>query len=113
MYIVLSTTSGAASCPRVTPVEKLQASWSCPAFWAVIWVSPLYLVEAKLRAGMIHCPSSFTGEEVSELLRAARVLVCSPAFLAGVSFDRGEQPTTGSSRNVPRMLHRLVSVTCA
>ena len=45
-YIVLPTTSGAASCPRSTPVEKLQASLSCDAFAVVIWSSPLNRVLA-------------------------------------------------------------------
>jgi hypothetical protein len=35
-YIVLPTTSGAASCPRSTPVEKLHASLSDAAFVVVI-----------------------------------------------------------------------------
>jgi len=35
-YIVPPTTSGAASCPRFTPVENVQASPSRPTFAAVI-----------------------------------------------------------------------------
>ncbi len=40
-YMVLPTTSGAASCPRLTPVENVQASPSRDTFAAVIWPRPL------------------------------------------------------------------------
>jgi hypothetical protein len=46
MYIVEPTTSGAASCPRAIPVEKVKASCSRLALPAVIWSSSLYRVEA-------------------------------------------------------------------
>ena len=36
MYIVLFTTSGAASCPRVMPVEKVNASFRVFALLALI-----------------------------------------------------------------------------
>src|SRR5437016_10556908 len=35
-YIVLFTTSGAASCPRFTPSEKVKATRSAPTFVALI-----------------------------------------------------------------------------
>jgi hypothetical protein len=46
MYIVLFTTSGAASCPAVTPVENVNLTPSWPTLPVVIWVSPLNRVLA-------------------------------------------------------------------
>jgi hypothetical protein len=46
MYIVLSTTSGAASCPALTPVENVSFVPSCDTLPAVISTSGLNLVFA-------------------------------------------------------------------
>src|SRR3954462_1373639 len=45
-YIVLPTTSGAASCPRLMPVEKVHATFSFLTFSAVISFRPLKRVLA-------------------------------------------------------------------
>ena len=45
-YIVEPTTSGAASWPRSTPVEKVHATRRSRAFDVVIWSRPLYRVLA-------------------------------------------------------------------
>src|SRR5215216_3162059 len=45
-YMVLLTTSGAASCPRSMPVENVVVSVSRAAFPVVICRSPLYRVLA-------------------------------------------------------------------
>src|SRR6476661_161009 len=58
MYIVLSTTSGAASCPRDKPVGKLNASFSCAALPALTWSRVEKRVLAWSWAAMVHCPSS-------------------------------------------------------
>ena len=58
MYIVPPTISGADSCPRSTPVEKVHAGASDAAFDVLISESPLYRELAKSFAGRTHCPSS-------------------------------------------------------
>src|SRR5436189_3636550 len=58
MYIVLLTTIGAASCPRFTAVENVQATLRFVTFPVLIWSSPLNRVLEKFLAGMSHCPSS-------------------------------------------------------
>ena len=55
---MLFTTSGAASCPLFTPIEKVKATCSWPTFCVLISFSSLYRVLAKFFAGMLHCPSS-------------------------------------------------------
>jgi hypothetical protein len=57
-YIVLPTTSGAASCFLRTPVSNVHAGLSDATLAAVISASPLYRELAKSLAGRIHCPSS-------------------------------------------------------
>ena len=46
MYIVLLTTSGAASCPRVRPVENVQASFRFLTVWVLMSVRVLKRVAA-------------------------------------------------------------------
>ncbi len=41
-YMTLPMTNGPPSCPRSTPVEKLQTGCSLDAFVALIWSSALY-----------------------------------------------------------------------
>src|SRR5690349_13257099 len=60
-YIVDPTTRGALSCPRSTPVEKLNPTCNLPTFETLISSSPLYRVLAEFLAGTAHCPSSSLG----------------------------------------------------
>src|SRR5437764_1309949 len=52
-YMVLPTTSGAASCPRCTPVAKVHAGFSDATLLALISFSPLKRELAKSLAGRV------------------------------------------------------------
>lgn len=63
-FIVSSTTSGAAACPRTNPVEKVAFTVNCFTASGVIWSSVLNLVLAKSFAGRTQSPlSSLAGME--------------------------------------------------
>src|SRR5437588_12736186 len=73
MYIVLPATTGAASCPRVTPVEKVDTTRRFCTFLLLISVSALKRVPWKSFAGRTHSPSSANRVEVSPLVDAGPV----------------------------------------
>ena len=58
MNIVLSATIGAASWPRMLPVEKVLITRSCEALAAVISVRPLKRVPWESLPGRTQLPSS-------------------------------------------------------
>src|SRR2546421_7837298 len=70
MYIVLPATTGAASCPRVTPVEKVDTTRRFCTFLLLISVSALKRVPWKSFAGRTHSPSSANRVEVSPVVDA-------------------------------------------
>src|SRR5919199_1603952 len=53
-YMVLFTTSGAASCPRSTPVANVHAALRLRTFVVLIWSSALKRLPAKSLPGRIH-----------------------------------------------------------
>src|SRR3954471_16715469 len=61
IYMVLLTTIGAASCPRLTPVENVQDIFRLVALPLLIWSSPLNRVLAKFFEGITQLPSSLSG----------------------------------------------------
>src|SRR5689334_12249487 len=71
MYIVLLTTSGAASCPRRIPVSKVHARWRFLTLAVVISFRPLKRVLAKFLAGISHWPSSLCCAGGPPLVRPA------------------------------------------
>src|ERR1051326_5343891 len=84
MYIVDPTTTGAASCPLMTPVEKVMIGCSDFTVVVSISVSPLKPVDAKSFAGRVHCPSSAKLVSLrsagATLLWASRVVVACDSF---------------------------------
>src|SRR3954468_14317075 len=62
---------GAASCPRFTPVSKVQATFKAPTEPVSIWERPLYLVFAKSFPDIVQSPSCVSAAvKVGQKLRA-------------------------------------------